>query len=72
MVWGGLTAAGAARVVGCDPTTARDWCRAAGVPVRVGRPSVFRQVKLSHLRHVDLAPSVAVSEPPRMSAWRTL
>lgn len=38
LVRGGLTAAGAARVVGCDPTAARDWCRAAGVPVRVGRP----------------------------------
>ena len=36
------------------------------------RTPVFRQVKLSHLRHIDLAPSVAVSEPPRMSAWRTL
>ena len=39
---------------------------------RYGGSYVFRQVKLSHLRHVDLAPSVAVSEPPRMSAWRTL
>ena len=29
----GLTATGVARVVGCDPTTARDWCRAAGVPL---------------------------------------
>ena len=42
----------------------------AGYPVRFWH--VFRQVKLSHLRHIDLAPSVAVSEPPRMSAWRTL
>ena len=23
---------------GCDLTTARDWCHAAGAPVRVGRP----------------------------------
>ena len=43
------------------------------VRARVGsNVGVFRQVKLSHLRHIDLAPSVAVSEPPRMSAWRTL
>ena len=38
LVWGGLTASGAARLVGCPERTAQMWCAAAGAPVRVGRP----------------------------------
>lgn len=58
LVRGGLTAAGAARLVGCGPTTARDWCRAAGAPVRVGRPGKGAPVAS------ELA---AADRPPRTS-----
>ena len=61
LVWGGLTAAGAARVVGCDPTTARDWCRAAGAPVRVGRPR----------KGAPVASELAAADRPRRTSPRS-
>lgn len=59
LVRGGMTAAGAARAVGCSPTAAVEWCLAVGAPLKVGRPRGGE---------APVAPEVAAADrPPRTS-----